>query len=398
MKAYDYIIIGAGIMGLSYAYSLLQKDRKLKVAILEKEDNVAKHASGKNSGVIHAGIYYANNSRKLRFCLEGSKLLKEFCFANNIPINQCGKLIVAKNEHELPELLNLYSRAVKNQAPISLVDEREVKNIDKNVVTYQKAIWSPNTASIPPYTVCEKLKCLLIRKGVKFFFNTKIVDINTNDGYIRSREEKLSFFTLVNCAGLYADKIANLFGIAKNYRILPFKGYYLVNKSPNLFLRTNVYPVPNKNYPFLGVHFTVTQSGQVKIGPTAVPALWREQYKGLRNFSIKEMFDIGFWYLKSYLHNDFSFRQLVYQESKYLFWKNLIKDAEKMLNQRLNRKMFKLSAPGIRAQLYDVVEKKLVNDFVFEKTNNSIHVLNAVSPAFTSSFAISDYLVERYHG
>lgn len=396
MNKHDYVIIGAGVIGLACAYELSESDNSLNIAIIDKESKVAQHASGRNSGVIHAGIYYAQDSLKAKFCSEGNKSLRDFCKRYNIHVNECGKLIVAKNEQEHQRLSKLYQNARKNGASVSWLDKKEVTEIDDNVLTFEHAIWSPDTASIDPTQVCEKLQQLLLSRGVTFYMDTKVIGVDIKKNILTTTTKAIQFSKLINAAGLYADKIAHYYGFAKQYQMLPFKGYYLIADSSYCPLRTNVYPVPDEKYPFLGVHFTITSRGSVKVGPTAVPALWKEQYKLLQKFSMRELCEVGVWYCKSYLRNDFGFRDLVAKEAQYLFRKKLLDDAQKLTKMPLNSKGFVRSRPGIRAQLFDKEKKLLVNDFIIQQKDNTLHILNAVSPAFTCAFSVSKHIVKEY--
>jgi (S)-2-hydroxyglutarate dehydrogenase len=394
---YDFVIVGAGIIGLCVADEIIQKcGKKTSILVIEKEDKVAEHASGRNSGVVHAGIYYANDSLKAKFCLDGGKKLKEYCEEYGLVYNQCGKLIVTKNEDEENTLDHLYSRAIQNGANVELLDKSEIRDIDPNVLTYERAIWSPNTASILPIQVCRSLLDSLQTKGVSFLFDTKVCDVSLDNNYVTCHDgKKIHYGKLINAAGLYADKLAKACGIGADYCLLPFKGLYLVSKNDQVRLKTNVYPVPNVDYPFLGVHFTITGDGKTKIGPTALPAFWRENYQGVSRFSLNELISILSWYSKAYIGNYFHFRELVKTEVKYCFSSNLLKEAQKMLSLDLKKGEFVKTRPGIRAQLYHKHDKKLVNDFVVEKHNNTIHVLNAVSPAFTCAFSVAKHLIEE---
>ena len=211
---YDYLIVGAGIIGLTIAYELNKRNSTLKIAIIEKEDDVAKHASGRNSGVLHAGFYYTKNSLKAMLTMLGNKKMKEFCYDNKIKVNKTEKIVVAQNKEELKTIDELYRRAKKNGVDVSIISSKEVRKIDPNIKTYKKALYSPTTASVDPKQVCFKLKENLIDRGVEFKFNYSFDNVDFDYNY------------LINCAGLYADKIAKQFGLAKNYTILPFRGAY----------------------------------------------------------------------------------------------------------------------------------------------------------------------------
>ena len=229
--------------------------------------------------------------------------------------------------------------------------------------------------------VCLKLKEILIDKGVDFKFNCNF-DSN-----------KFQYKYLINCAGLYADKIAKNFGLSQDYTILPFKGSYLKYNGNKKITKTNIYPVPNLKNPFLGIHFTITSENNIKIGPTASPAFWRENYGGLSNFNLGEFFQIIFYQIKLFLLNSFGFRQLAFDEIGNFLKKNIIKKAKKLVYKLDNN--FSSMPPGIRAQLLNVKTNKLVEDFIIEHKDNSTHILNAVSPAFTCAFSFAEYTLDE---
>jgi L-2-hydroxyglutarate oxidase LhgO len=381
LKNYDYLIVGAGIIGMTIAYELKQQNSNLTIAVIDKEDDVAKHASGRNSGVLHAGFYYSADSLKAKFTVDGNKLMKKFCKENSITVKATQKIVVAKDEKELDNIYELQRRAERNGVNTKIIEEKEVLEIDSNVKTYKKALFSPTTASVDPKEVSYKLKDILQSMGVEFYFNTSFEQCD------------LKYKYFINSAGVYADKIAQNFGLAKNYTLLPFKGIYLKYMTNKSDIKINVYPVPNLNNPFLGVHYTITSDGSIKIGPTAIPAFWRENYKGFENFNIKEMIEILYYEAKLFLINAFNFRNLAIEEMKNYSSKVFIQKA-KYLVKNIDDNFEPIPA-GIRAQLLNVKTNELVQDFVVEHGKNSTHILNAVSPAFTCSFAFAKYIVKE---
>jgi L-2-hydroxyglutarate oxidase LhgO len=383
LKKYDYLIVGAGIIGMTIAYELLQRDKNINIAIIDKEDNVAKHASGRNSGVLHAGFYYSADSLKAKLTVEGNSLMRSFCKEHNIYVNNTKKIVVAKNEQELTGLYELQKRAEVNGVDTKIIDLSEVEKIDPNIKTYQKALFSPTTASVDPKEVCFKLRDMLKEEGVNFYFSTSF------------EESSIPYDYLINSAGAYADKLAKKFDLARNYTMLPFKGIYLKYMQNKTAIRTNIYPVPNLNNPFLGVHYTITVDGSIKIGPTAIPALWRENYKGLSNFNLFEMIEVLYYETKLFLLNSFNFRVLALNEMKNYHRKTFIRKAKEMVNQIGDE--FKPIPAGIRAQLLNTATNELVQDFVVEHSKNSTHVLNAVSPAFTCSFAFAKHIADAIY-
>ncbi len=371
------LIVGAGIVGMTLAYEWIEKNPNDEVIIIDKEPHEAFHASGKNSGILHAGFYYNTDSLKAKLTADGNKLMKEFCKEKGIKINETGKLVVAKNEEEVEVLRELERRSKANNAGAYLITEEEAKKIDPNAKTYKYALYSPNTASVNPKEVCKVLREDLENKGVKFIFNMPF------------EKYKESYDYLINAAGLYADKIAHQFGVGENYTMLPFKGLYLKYLGEDK-IKTQIYPVPNIKNPFLGVHFTLMADNTIKIGPTAIPAFWREHYRGLNRFNFKEMIEILGIEAKMFIKHKW-FRDLAFYEMRYYIPKNLINEAKKLV-YRL-RGEFKPYPPGIRAQLVDLNNLSLVMDFLVEKKENQIHILNAVSPAFTASFAFARYVL-----
>ena len=397
MKNYniDFVIIGSGIIGLTMAKSLIGRYPESKIAIVEKESEVGQHASGLNSGVLHAGIYYAADSLKAKFCKQGNLAWTGYCQENGLRINQCGKVIVAKDEAELKTLHELEKRALNNGATLKRINEKELAAIEPNAVTYGRALHVPSTAVVDPKEICLHLKNYLQSKGVQFFFSSPYL-LKTGRNQIQAGQNHFTYDKLINCAGLYADKIAHDFGCSEHYTIIPFKGLYLKYTLPDKPVKTNIYPVPNLANPFLGVHFTVTVDGNVKIGPTATPAFWREHYDLFGNFNFDEMSSIIGWEAKLFLSNSFGFRDLAIEEIKKYKKAYLIDKASYMVS-KLNKAGFsEWSKPGIRAQLLDKRDLKLVQDFVVEKGEDSIHILNAVSPAFTCSIPFSDWVIDNY--
>ena len=376
---YDYLIVGAGIIGMTIAYELRKKEPHATIAIIEKEHDVAQHASGRNSGVLHAGFYYTADSLKAKFTVDGNKRMKAFCREKNIPINATEKIVIASNETELTTLYTLQERSEVNGVDTKLIDEKTVAEIDPNIKTYKKALYSPTTASVNPSEVCFKLKEDLQSKNIDFYFSTSF----------KTFRHKYTY--LINAAGAYSDKIAKQFQLAENYVLLPFKGLYMKYTENKTAIKTNIYPVPNLANPFLGVHYTITYDNSIKIGPTAIPAFWRENYGGFANFKLGEFVQILYYEAKLFILNAFNFRTLAIEEFKNYNRQRFINKAKKMVHTIGNT--FKPLPAGIRAQLLNTKTNELVQDFIVEHTHNSTHILNAISPAFTCSFAFAEYII-----
>ena len=392
---YDFVIIGGGIIGLSIAKALIEDDKDAFIAIIEKESEVATHASGRNSGVLHAGFYYSANSLKAKFARVGNEELRRYCKANHLKINECGKVVLAQNEDEVKGLEELKKRGDLNGVELYWIDKKELSCKYPNLKTTQKALYSPTTSTVDPKEVCLSIKKDLLEKNVEIFTNTKYLKKISSNSILTNGGE-LKYKWLINCAGLYADKIAKDFGLAKDYTIIPFKGIYLKDKKNRSQLKTNAYPVPNLKNPFLGVHFTYAVDGSAKIGPTAIPAFWRENYKGCDNFNFKEMITILYYEAKLFLTNAFGFRALAYEEMRKYYKPHLLKLTSGLTNKMNLRGFDKWTTPGIRAQLLNINTLELVQDFIVEKKENSVHILNAVSPAFTSAFPFTRWVVKNY--
>lgn len=392
-KGYDFLVIGGGIIGLSIARELKKRRPDASCALIEKETDCGLHASGRNSGVLHAGFYYTADSLKARFSKVGNQLLKEYCKEKKIPMNQCGKLVVAKNESELAGLHELLKRAKANGVELHLISRQEAEEIEPRVLTFEKALFSPTTASVSPIQVVQALKEDAEREGITLLTNT-CYQQKTNDGVLTTAGQLAADF-IINAAGLYADKIAFDFGYSKKYRILPFKGLYLYSDEPVGALRTNIYPVPDLNYPFLGVHFTLTDRGQIKIGPTAIPALWREQYQGFSRFKSNEFLDIAKRQIKLLFSSTLDFKKLAFEEMQKYMGRKMVSLAGELLKGVQPSQYRYWGKPGIRAQLFDISKNKLETDFVLEGDQNSLHILNAVSPGFTSALPFAQFIVDR---
>ena len=398
MKTTDFLIIGSGVIGLNVALKLKAKYPSRKVIVLEKEKNLGAHSSGRNSGVIHAGFYYTADSMKARFTREGNERTRDYCKLKNIPVNMCGKLVVTKNEDEENTLDELARRGQANGVKLEVISKIEAQKIEPRVKTVRRAIWSPNTGSVDPTEVLRHLHEDALQSGIEFQFESTylgILEKNPSSTTVKTNHGPIQAGFVVNTAGLYADRVAMDFGFSKEFRILPFKGLYIYsNEKPGSF-RTNIYPVPDLGYPFLGVHFTLTVDGKAKIGPTAIPAFWREQYSLTENFKFNELCEILWRELKLFAHSDFDFRNLAIEEIKKYSRGHMVNLAKALANDIDAADFKKWGKPGIRAQLYNIKTNKLEMDFKFEGDQRSFHVLNAVSPAFTAAIPFADHVTSK---
>lgn len=392
----DYLIIGAGIIGLALARELKSRFPAADILVIEKEPDVAFHGSGRNSGVLHAGFYYTADSLKARFTRDGNRLMKEYVKGRGLAINECRKVVVASDENEIDGVRELQRRGEKNGVEMRIIDEQELAEIDPNARTTQIALYSPTTATVDPVQVCQALKEDLTAAGVRFLFNQGYLRRQGDRAVVTHNGTVIEAGITINAAGLYADRIARDYGFSQQYTIIPFKGIYLKYTGADKPVRTNIYPVPNLKNPFLGVHYTVTVDGTVKIGPTAIPAFWRQNYAGLEHFSLAELLEIIGWESRLFLGDSFGFRSLALGELKKYDRSYFTGLAVKMVKQIDPGGFNQWSSPGIRAQLLNTHTRELVQDFVVEGDGSSIHILNAVSPAFTCSFPFAAWVVERH--
>jgi L-2-hydroxyglutarate oxidase LhgO len=389
----DFLILGGGIIGLSVARELKHRFPDTRVTLLEKETACGLHASGRNSGIIHAGFYYSADSLKAKLTRAGNQAMTEYCEAKKIPLNRCGKLVVAKDQHDLPQLDELLRRGQANGVPLENLTEEEAREIEPRVKTHQRALFSPTTTSADPRRVIEEMiqdarkEGITIRTGAPYLGNSK--------GLVMTPHESFAAGHVVNAAGLYADKIALDFGFSEKYRILPFKGLYLYSDEPPGAFRTNIYPVPDLRNPFLGVHFTVKEDGSAKIGPTAIPALWREQYRGFDNFKFGEFIEVLFREAGLMMFSTFDFQKLALAEVQKYSRPHLVALASRLAHGVRPEHYTRWGEPGIRAQLLDIKSRKLEMDFVIEGDEKSTHLLNAVSPGWTCAIPFARYAVDR---
>lgn len=391
----DLLIIGAGITGLTLAWTYRQAFPSARITLIDKENAVAQHASGRNSGVLHAGFYYSPDSLKARLCQQGNQRMQAFCREHGLALAVCGKWVVTASQEEVPRLRQLYERGLRNGVPLQWCTAAELSAAEPEARTVDYALFSPTTATVDPVQVCDFLYQMLLKQGVSFVFDTRF---ERRDAHRGVRTSRGVFYPkrVVNCAGLYADRIATAFGVHHPYTLLPFKGLYLDYCGDSDLLQGHLYPVPDPRQPFLGVHYTRTVQGRLKIGPTAIPALWRENYQGMSRFQLRELTEILWHEAGLFLSNRFGFRDLALQEIQK-YWPPLFAQRAEHLTHRSVAKHFGASLkPGIRAQLFDKRSRALVSDFIVEDDGYALHVLNAVSPAFTCSFAFAEHLCNHY--
>src|SRR5437868_2490175 len=389
----DFLVIGGGVIGISIVRELQRRQSKARIILIEKESTCGAHASGRNSGGRHAGFYYSPDSLKAKDTKLGNEQLTAYCEAKHIPLNKCGKLVVAKDAGDLKSLDELFRRGQANGILLQELTDTEAKKIEPRVRTYQRALFSPRTSTVNPLHVVNAMQEDATREGVHILVDTAYV--GKDEDRIRTNHDSIAAGYVVNAAGLYADKIALEYGFSQKYRILPFKGLYLYSDEPPGSIRTNIYPVPDLRNPFLGVHFTITADGKAKIGPTAIPAFWRENYEGFSNFRMNELIEVAGRGLGLLTGAQFDYRRFAVEEISKYSRSKMVTLASVLAEGVAEKNYHKWGRPGIRAQLLDITKKKLEMDFVLEGDKRSMHVLNAVSPAFTCSLPFASYVCDH---
>ncbi len=392
----DFLIIGAGIIGLTLARAIKKHYPNATITILEKEKTIGKHASGRNSGVIHSGIYYPANTLKAKFCNEGAHLLISYAEENNIPIKKDGKIIIATSEEDIPSLNKLFANATAHQINAEKITKDEIGEIEPYACSDFGGIYCKDTAVINSQQVLESLTKELLHHNVKIEYDQKIIKIDEKQKKVYTQNTTYCFGKLINTAGAYADSIAKMVNVGNEYTLIPFKGtYYKLKPTVNHTVRASIYPVPNPNLPFLGVHLTRVITGDVYVGPTVIPTLGRENYNGFQGLNLPEGINITQQLMKLYYKNTQNFRSLVKVAAAQLTQSGVVHSARRLVNTLESSWVEKSPKVGIRPQLLNTKTMQLEMDFLIKNGKHSLHVLNSISPAFTSSFAVANHLVTQ---
>ncbi|MEI7456638.1 MAG: L-2-hydroxyglutarate oxidase [Nitrosomonadales bacterium] len=393
----DYLIVGAGIVGLTVAREIRFREPNATITILEKESRLGVHASGRNSGVLHTGIYYPHGTLKAKLCKAGADAMFAFAEQNGIPVRRDGKVIVATSEENAKGLDTLLANAEANGICANRINTDEIRQIEPHACAEYGGIRCQDTAVIDSTRVLETLRTQLTQQGVQIDTDQMLTSINDEQQSATTQNRTYGYGLLINAAGAYADRVAHLAGVGQHYQLVPFKGLYY-KLAPEAADRVcgSIYPVPNPALPFLGIHFTRVISNEVYIGPTAIPAFGRENYGILSGARPIEAIEIGVQLSRLYANNPQNFRNLVHSEMRNYGKSGFLSSARQLVD-RLEHEWVK-STPkvGIRPQLVNTREGRLEMDFVVERGRHSVHVLNAISPAFTSSFAFAAYIVDQF--
>lgn len=392
MARYDIAVVGGGIVGLATAMALSKRFPNSALVVLEKEDGVARHQTGHNSGVIHAGIYYRPGSYKAKLCVEGVGLMKAFCDDNAIEYQECGKVILATSDDERPALEELHRRGVANGVPgLRMLDPEQLREIEPHAVAV-RALHSPQTAIVDFTRIAIAMAGRLAAAGVDVQTGATLRGAQHADGglYLKTTRGVVPTRYAINCAGLYADEVARLMGATPQVQIVPFRGEYYTLRHSQSLVRALIYPVPDPRFPFLGVHFTKRITGEIEAGPNAVLAFAREGYRmgdvRLREIGRTLAFG-GFWRMGARYWR-MGFEEFHRSLSKRAFWNGL-----RRLVPEIREDDLIPGGAGVRAQAVSR-DGSLVDDFSIVESPNAIHVLNAPSPAATASLAIGNHIAE----
>ena len=396
MKRYDVIIIGGGIVGLSVAYQIQKKNPSQQILLLEKENSVAQHQTGHNSGVIHSGIYYKPNSAKALNCVRGRQALTEFCQTYDIPFDNCGKLILATKNSEIPILKNIQKRGIANGLEnIEWLSSESIADYEPHAEG-KAALWVPQTGIVDYLAMSQKLLALIQEKEAEVKFKSKVISLRTRTGYaeVHTRQEFYEGKQVINCAGLYSDVLAKKVSKQKlDFQIIPFRGeYYELKKERRYLVKNLIYPVPDPNFPFLGVHLTRRINGMIEAGPNAVLALKREGYEKT-DISLSELAETLRW--SGFQKVARKYWRMGLMESVRSWSKKLFADSLAKLVPEIQAKDLVASGAGVRAQVC-TNQGELIDDFLIIKETPFVHVCNAPSPAATACLAIAETIVKEY--
>ena len=393
MTDYDFLLIGAGILGLSTARELQQRYPGSRVCVVEKEQVPAYHQTGHNSGVIHAGVYYTPGSLKARFCFEGNRAIKSFCREHRIEFDECGKLLVATNLTEVERMQALIERSKQNGLTIDVLDHKQLVEAEPNI-SGLSAIRVPSTGIVSYSAICHKLAELIESDGGEILYGSHVDDLteSDNDVIVRSNARRITTRKLIGCGGVMADRLVRSLGGTPDFQIIPFRGdYYRLAAHHNQIIRHLIYPIPDPALPFLGVHLTRMIDGSVTVGPNAVVNFSREGYSRFAFDSGDALEMVRFPGFRRVVWKNSS---AAMQELKKGLWKpSFLKEVQKY-SPGVQLGDLQPYPPGIRAQAVSA-DGRLVDDFLFYHTGNSLIVCNAPSPAATSCFPIARIIVDQ---
>lgn len=397
-EQFDLIVIGGGVIGSASARAALLDNPRLKVLQIEREPQLAMHQSGRNSGVVHVGFNQKPGTIKAKFVVEGSKRLRAYCREHAVPLVEDGIVVVARNEHELSVVEELHRRGTENGAAVEIISQQRLAELEPHAPS-QGGLFAPGGASFDARSFVQALSAEVVTMGGQLSCGETALEVEEQSGYVevRTNRRTLRASAIVNAGGLDADRIAHQMSVGTGFQIVPFRGeYHQLRPERSALVRAHVYAPPDLNFPFLGVHFSKTFDGHVTIGPGAVLAMGRTAYTPAR-INLRDMKDMfgfpGFWRM----FKQKEFRQMAAREWKKSLFKYAVYQEALQLIPEVQYSDLVPYRSGIRAQLVNS-DGQMVDDLVVEKTDRSVHVLNAVSPALTCSLPFADYIVSVLQG
>jgi L-2-hydroxyglutarate oxidase LhgO len=391
MERIDVAVVGSGVVGMAVARGLLEIDPSVRISIFEKDKAFANHASARNSGVLHAGFYYSPDSLKARFCRDGRDELEALAIRNSIPIRKLGKVVVAQNSEEEAKLETLLLRARVNGVELERFAESELSKFEPLARTTGSFLWSPNTAVSSPGLINEVLKNELLSKKVDFVSNSLV---QYKNGYWLNKDKVISAKYFVNAGGAWALDLAHQMQLGLQFRTMPFLGLYKQVPAIQLPIQTLVYPVPHPVNPFLGVHFTLTVDGYVKIGPSALPIIGKNQYSLNSPISFQEVRTFGKNLVSLSKGSKHDLWSMMKYEIPKLLTSNLVSAASNLVPSAKEIEKWAKKSPGIRGQLINSLTGELIQDFLIEHQKNTTHILNVVSPGWTAALPFGRHVAQ----
>lgn len=392
----DFVVIGAGIVGLTIALELKRRLPNARIILLEKEPEPGRHSSGRNSGVLHSGIYYPPDSLKAHVCGQGAREMADFCRDRRLPLNRIGKVLLPLRQEDASQLDLLEVRAAANRVAVARLDEAGLKALEPEARSATgEALFVPSTSVVSSSDVLTTIVKDAEDARIEILCGGSLGSVDPAKCELVWGDDRISYGHAVNTAGLHADLVAHKFGVGRRYTLLPFKGiYWKLDPASGIELRHLIYPVPDLRVPFLGIHTTTAIDGTVYLGPTAIPAFGRENYRGWTGITGSELLRILSNLGRQYFSDRNGFRHLAWQEGRRYVKSHFAQAAQQLLPRVRPEHLLPCTKVGIRAQMLDKDTGELVTDFLVVGGPASTHVLNAISPAFTSAFPFARHVCE----
>ncbi|MDR0736164.1 MAG: L-2-hydroxyglutarate oxidase [Zoogloeaceae bacterium] len=394
----DFLIIGAGIIGLAIARELKRRQPAASIVVLEKEAEPGRHSSGRNSGVLHSGLYYAPDSLKARLCRQGALEMAAWHVEHGIPLNRCGKILTPLAVEDAPHMERLYARAQGNGVRVEKLDAQGLKELEPETRSATgAALWIPGAAVGTPADVLKTLADEVRKAGVALWNNAELARVDAAARQVTLKHgERIHFGYAINAAGLHADRIAHQFGVGRHYVLLPFKGlYWKLKADAGIRLHHLVYPVMDLRTLTLGIHTTSATDGVIYLGPTAVPAFGREHYQGLHGVRPIEALRMLRDLVRMFLHDSEGYRQQAWQEGRRYFRRGFLEAVQALLPNVHAEHLAPAAKVGLHPRIFDRRRGALLKDFIIEQDAHSLHILGATSPAWTSAFPLARHVCEH---